>query len=346
MSVRYANENEILNWDSLILLNPDGGNFLQGLVFSEIKSLSGWKSHKIICSYCAVSVLEKTIIGLGKIWYVPKGPGISDFQKLKTTLEELKVLARQKKVFLIKIEPEIIKNNENINKMRSIGISSGSIQPNNSTVYIKIEKNTDQMLTKLSQKTRHAINRARRDGIKVKELEINKTNSKIMLALMKETMQNKKALLRADEYYKTFWKYYYKKNQGKLFIAYDNNRPIAGAFVILFGNKATYKDGGSLKEKTIYGASHALQWHIIEWLSKNKFINYDLCGTPASDKIEDKLHPYYGIGQFKTSFNKEVIDYVGVYDIPIVSKKYKIWIKFISKITNYYYKYFLKQIFF
>jgi lipid II:glycine glycyltransferase (peptidoglycan interpeptide bridge formation enzyme) len=53
--------------------------------------------------------------------------------------------------------------------------------------------------------------------------------------------------------------------------------------------------------------------------------SHDLCGTPPSDQINDPNHPYYGIGRFKTSFNKEVTDYVGTYDIVIQPLFYKFW---------------------
>lgn len=343
MEARFANQEEIEIWDSLIVKNPDGGNFLQGSVFAGIKSSNGWKNHKIICSFCALTVLEKNIPYLGKIWYVPKGPGISNLNDLQMAIKELRDFAAKNRVFLIKIEPEINKNYINTKSMHAIGVYSGSIQPNTSTVYINIENDTDKMLLQLSQKTRHAINRARRDGLKVKELEINDANCKTMLSLLKETMFDKKALLRSDEYYVNFWKEYSKKNQGKLFVAYDSKRPVAGAFVIVFGNKATYKDGGSIKEKTIYGTSHALQWSIVEWLSKNQYKSYDLCGTPPSENIEDKFHPYYGVGQFKTSFNKNIVDYIGVYDVVVNRNKYNIWVKFVSKFIKYYYKYLLKS---
>lgn len=60
--------------------------------------------------------------------------------------------------------------------------------------------------------------------------------------------------------------------------------------------------------------------------SKNVLV-YDLCGAPPSDQIGNPNHPHYGIGRFKTSFNKEVTDYVGAYDSPINPLRYKLWIK-------------------
>ncbi|HSX00030.1 MAG TPA: peptidoglycan bridge formation glycyltransferase FemA/FemB family protein, partial [Patescibacteria group bacterium] len=52
---------------------------------------------------------------------------------------------------------------------------------------------------------------------------------------------------------------------------------------------------------------------------------HDFCGAPPSDQIKNPDHPHYGIGRFKTSFNKEVTDYVGAYEMPVKSLQYKVW---------------------
>jgi len=52
---------------------------------------------------------------------------------------------------------------------------------------------------------------------------------------------------------------------------------------------------------------------------------YDFCGTPPAAELKNKEHPYYGLGLFKTSFTKNVTDFVGVYDQPISELKYKLW---------------------
>jgi lipid II:glycine glycyltransferase (peptidoglycan interpeptide bridge formation enzyme) len=167
-----------------------------------------------------------------------------------------------------------------------------------------------------------------------------------MLSLMTETMTGKSSRMRESTYYKKFWQTFTSCDQGALFFAYENDTPIAGAFVLKFGNKATYKDGGSVHRKTIYGSSHALQWHIIEWLSGQGVTTYDLCGTPPSNEIDNKNHPYYGIGLFKTSFNKAVTDFVGVYDIIVQPSRYVAWKRVGERIIQRYYATILHQYFY
>ena len=99
------------------------------------------------------------------------------------------------------------------------------------------------------------------------------------------------------------------------------------------GEKGTYKDGASIRKRNAYGASHLLQWEIIKWMKANNVTSYDLCGVPPSDKILDESHPHYGLGRFKTSFNKQVTDYIGAYDLVVKPISYKLWARIGERAT-------------
>ena len=346
MKARFATQSEIDNWNNLIIANPDGGNMAQSIELAKIKSLYGWNIKFVVTDVCAVTIHEKNIPILGKIWYIPKGPGVNDLEEIKIIVKQLREFAKKNGVFLIKIEPEIIKNDKNLFALSKIGNPSKPIQANSSTVLIDITKNKNKLMADLPQKARYAINRAKRDGVTVKQMESNEENFEIMLKLMSETMADKLALMREPSYYKNFWKFYSDNGNGALFFAYQNNIPTAGAFVVVFGKKATYKDGGSVRQKTGYGASHLLQWHVMEWLKKKEIKDYDLCGVPPISDINDKNHPHYGIGLFKTSFNKTITEYVGLYDIVIKPLSYNIWKKFGELFIYHYYSKILKKLFY
>jgi len=346
MKIRFATQSEIDNWNDLIIANPDGGNMAQSIELAEIKSLYGWKIKFIVTDICAMTVHERFMPILGKIWYIPKGPGISKTKELNNVINQLSEFAKKNGVFLIKIEPELIKNEKNLLALSKIGNPSKPIQANSSTVLIDTTKTSNKLMADLPQKARYAINRAKRDGVIIKQVEPTDENFKIMLSLMSETMADKPALMREASYYKKFWKLYSDGGNGVLFFAYQDNKPTAGAFVVVFGEKATYKDGGSVKQKTGYGTSHLLQWHIMEWLKKKKIKTYDLCGVPPISDINNKNHPHYGIGLFKTSFNKTVTEYVGLYDIAISPLSYKLWKKNGEFIVYHYYAKLLNKLFY
>lgn len=325
MAIRFATLDEQHDWNARVIANPDGGNVFQSYEFAEQKKQGGWKPRFIIVDSLAITVLEKFILGLGFIWYFPKGPGVIHIKELKEVLSSLKEFAYSHGVFCIKIEPELLKTSENLAdlmKLRLVRVSP--IQPNFSTVTLNISDDLELVMGQLNQKGRHAIKRAERDGVIIQPVPSNDTNCRKMFNLLATTAKGS-FRIRSYDYYKMFWQRYSNAAFGQLFFAYVNGKIVAGAYVIVFGKKSTYKDGASVREHTVYGASHLLQWHAIEWAKSKGATIYDFCGTPPSDQIKNPDHPHYGIGRFKTSFNKEVTDYVGAYDIVVRPTQYKIW---------------------
>jgi lipid II:glycine glycyltransferase (peptidoglycan interpeptide bridge formation enzyme) len=323
--MRFAHASEIAKWNTLILANPDGGNVFQGYEFAEQKKLGGWSPLYIVSDTVAITVLEKHVPLLGWIWYLPKGPGVVDPDTLEPLIHDLDRFARQNGTFMIKFEPEFISTPQPLKALPLLGLIKASpIQPNFSTVLLDLSPDLDTIMSNLNQKGRHAIKRAERDGVTAQPVDSTDENCQLMYRLLSDTAEGS-FRIRHYEYYKTFWQRYAAAGLGQLFFAYVDGEVVAGAYAVAFGHKGTYKDGASIRERTVYGASHLLQWRIIEWMKKKGVTIHDLCGAPPSDQIKNEQHPHYGIGRFKTSFNKQVTDYVGTYDLAVNPLPYLVW---------------------
>lgn len=333
MSLRFATNEEHSTWNSFILANPDGGTILQSSEMAAQKSLGGWKPRYILSDSLALTALERSVPGLGKLWYIIKGPGVTTIEELAATLSELKAFAAKNGVFVVKIEPEIITTDKSAAQLAKLGlIKVRNIQPNASTVFLNLSGSLDDILASLNQKGRHAIRRAERDGATVKQVPATDENCQQMFALYKITAEGQFPT-RAYSYYKHFWQSFEAAGMGQLFFAYFDGKLVAGAYALIFGTKSTYKDGASVRERPVYGVSHFLQWNVIEWAKSRGASVHDFCGAPPSDQVKNRDHPYYGFGQFKTSFNKEVTDFIGTYDIVIRPISYRIWAKIGERIA-------------
>lgn len=338
MAVRFASQEEIDDWDNFILKNPDGGNIFSSFEFAMQKETGGYHAIFIMVDKIAVTVLEKNAPGLGKFWYLPKGPGVNNFKELWPMLQELGPFAHKYGVFALRIEPEIDRS-EQPTLARHGMKKARPIIPNPSTIILDISSDLKKVLTDMPQKGRYAIKKAERDGVKVELVKSDEKNCQIMFELLSETAEGQFGI-RSYDYYQTFWQRFEAAGLGQMFFAYVDNKPIAGAYAMTFGKKSTYKDGASVRERTVYGASHLLQWHVIKWGKSRKVALHDFCGSPPSDEINNKDHRHYGIGLFKTAFSRNVVDYIGCYDFVINPSKYKIWIKFAEKVAHrlHYYK--------
>lgn len=337
MTARYATADEMQNWNNLILANPDGGNVFSSFEYSQIKELTNYKPRYIVVENTAITVLEKSVWPLGKFWYLPKGPGVANASQLIEAVASLKPLAKKAGVFMIRTESELPKDSEDELKQAGL-LKATPIIPNASTITLNIEPPYEDLLASLPQKGRHAIRRAERDGAIVKKVEVTPKNSKIMYKLLEETASGQFGI-RSLNYYKTYWEIFAQAGYGQLFFAYYEDKVVAGAYAMVFGSKSTYKDGASIRERTAYGASHLLQWHVINWAKDNGAKIHDLCGSPPSDQINNTSHPHYGIGRFKQSLSRNVIDYIGCYDYLISPLRYSAWKRAGEKIHRHiYYK--------
>jgi lipid II:glycine glycyltransferase (peptidoglycan interpeptide bridge formation enzyme) len=325
MTARYATPEEISNWDSLIIANPDGGNVFSSFEYSEIKKLTNYTPRFIIRGKLAITVLEKQTAPLGKLWYLPKGPNVTSSKELFDTLKALRPLAKKVGVFTIRIETELDRTCQPTLERHGLK-KAAAIIPNPSTITLDISSSLEEVLVAMPQKGRHAIRRAERDGVTITSVTATDKNCKTMFGLLSATAEGQFGI-RSYNYYKEFWKSFEKAGLGQLFFAHFEGKVVAGAYAMTFGTKSTYKDGASARERTAYGASHLLQWHVIQWAKSRGATLHDFCGSPPSDEINNHDHPHHGVGMFKTAFNKEVTDYIGCYDYVISITQYKIWTK-------------------
>lgn len=334
MTMRFATNTEIAEWNKRIIANPDNGNVFQSEEFAVQKGIGGWQTRYINSDQAAVTVLEKAVPGLGKLWYAPKGPGVATVEQLREFVRDIRPFAKKHGVFAIKVEPELAKEAETLKAISTTDLVAVTpIQPNFSTVLVDISEQLDEVLAHLNQKGRHAINRAKRDGVTVARVETTDAHCRAFYELLRDTAAGS-FVIRPYEYYLAFWQRFSAHGTGQLFFAYYEGEIVAGAYALVFGQKSTYKDGASIRKRTAYGASHLLQWEVMTWAKERGSKVHDLCGAPPSNRITDETHPHYGIGRFKTSFNKHVTDYVGAYDIVISPFQYKLWRKVGEKVVK------------
>ncbi|PID32545.1 FemAB family protein [Candidatus Saccharibacteria bacterium] len=335
MSIRNATDEEIKKWDKLVADNPDGGNVLQGSSFIEQKQASGWCAIFLMfeddSTKIAISVLEKKLLAFGKIWYIPKGPNVASKLELDKVLNELISFAKSQSIVSIKIEPELDCSTDMTELIEKYGLNkTRPIQYNFATVLVDLSPSIEEIMKALPQKGRHAINRAKRDGVVVKKVSANDENCQIMYDLFQETAEGAGFSIRPPEYYKTFYRSY--GDDGGLFLAYFEDKPVAGAFAMVLGQKSMYKDGASIRQRTAYGASHLLQWEVIQWAKQQGSLEHDLAGAPPIARTHDKSHPLYNVGRFKRQFNKNVTEYVGAYNIAVATWRGWTWHRFLESV--------------
>lgn len=338
-TARFATAEEIENWDKHVTANPNGGNMLQSAAYASVKNGSGWKVRFLVLENGGSAsynlVLEKKFPVLGRLWYLIKGPDLAAAD-LKSALEACAAFVRSRKlnVFTIKIEPDILDSEEAQAHLKVAGLAKApNIQSNDSTALLDISGPEEVVFKAISSRARNAIRRAEREGCEVVRKEHGPETYRALYDLMADTVNAKGSMpLRSYAYYAAFWDEFCNRGQGNFFFTYEDGKPSVGAFVINYGAKATYKDGGSTQNRKQYGDSHLVQWAAIRRMQELGCTEYDFCGTPPASQIKDKSHNLYGMGMFKTSFTKTVTDFVGCHDYVLSPLKHRLWVKGAEKV--------------
>jgi lipid II:glycine glycyltransferase (peptidoglycan interpeptide bridge formation enzyme) len=334
-TARFATAEEIENWDKHVTANPNGGNMLQSAAYASVKNGHGWKVRFLVLESGEAAsynlVLEKKFPVLGRLWYLIKGPDLAALEDLKPALDACASLARNRKfnVFAVKVEPDMTATAETQAHFAAAGlVKTPNIQSNDSTALLEIAAPENEVLRAITSRARNAIRRAEREGCEVVQRDQGAETYRALYDLMADTVKAKGSMpLRSFEYYSRFWDEFCNRGQGNFFFVYEDGKPSVGAFVINYGSKATYKDGGSTQNRKQYGDSHLVQWAAIRRMKELGCTEYDFCGTPPAARIKDKSHPLYGMGMFKTSFTKTVTDFVGCYDYVLSPVRHATWVK-------------------
>lgn len=331
-TLRKADTEEIDNWDDDVLKNKNEAGFLQSKPYADTKKCFGWNIQYMVYESknerVYVYFLEKFIPTLGYLWYLPSGS--LALRDIDSILRANKRFIKQNKlrVFVIKIEPRIPDSPHTRRQLSRLGLRrSTPIQAHSSTIILDLHPPND-LFNSLSAKARRDIRLAQKQSVLVKHQPFSATTCEIMYSLMRTVSRGKgSAHIRPFSYYYTFWHNFSLMGYGSFYFAYEGERPVAGAFIINFGDTSTYKDGGSTPD-TIYKNRYgmAVQWQALQDARETSSL-YDLCGVPSRSQLDDPNHPYHGIGQFKLKFKRETVDFCGCYDQVLDPVRYFFWKK-------------------
>lgn len=324
-----ASLDELKQWNELIAGNPDGGHFLQSAGWAHFRRHYGWQPRQFVTTIgsqtIAVLMLERSIPTIGKIWYCPKGPGVTNESDLEEVLAELYKL--EPNVVAIKLEPELPASTGLPSDFRKSSINRQVV----STGIVDLTKSEEDLIASFKQKTRYNVRLSERKSVTVEAVEPTAENFEVMYRLIATTHERSNYFNPNKSYVLASWRALCNDHTGQLFLASHEDDVLAGAFIVHLGNKAWYKDGGSTRAKQNLMAPYALHWQIMRWLQDKSVDQYDLMGLPAQNELDDPNHPLSRLAQFKLGFKPELKEFMGTYDVVFQPKKYQRFTKLYEK---------------
>lgn len=304
------------------ILNHKNSHFMQALEWAKIKN--NWKNEVIIvrdengkiAGSMSVLIKKMPIINTSML-YCPRGPvcDIENKEVFAELMKKLRELAKREKAFIFRMDPPIPNSNEEFRKMaidNKIKLKSNINHDINKVIQPKYEmqlnikdKTEDELLASFSQKTRYNIRLAKKKGVTIEEGSSDDIEQ--FFTILTETSQRDQFTIRNVSYYKKVYDIMKEKSHVKLYFAKYEEKRIAATLEIIYGNKAWYLYGGSLREHSNVMPNYLLQWEMIKQAMQNGCEFYNFGGV--SGYIDEKASGY-GVFRFKKGFNPDFIEYV------------------------------------
>lgn len=241
-----------------------------------------------------------------KIGALIKGPAPT--QKMLTELQEI---AKQENLIFIKLEPNVPKNDKDIEILSLGGAVAGKTLFTPTTFTIDLTKSEDELLKSFSSKTRYNIKVAQKHGVTVVEDNSDQAFEKY-LDLTFETAKRQGFFAHNRKYHELMWNTLNKDPRSKgqdsiahlLVAKYDSN--IISTWVLFVWKDTLYYPYGASSDKyknTM--ANNLMMWEAIRLGKKLNLKTFDLWG-----REEGK-----GFTKFKEGYNPQVVEFLGSWDL-------------------------------
>ena len=336
MEFRLIEKDEKERFNRFVASAPYG-HFLQLYEWGDVKAETGWKPFRAVVEKngvihaTAMALVRSLPIPGRTLMYIPRGPAVdwADHEAVRCLWQGLKELARSRSAILIKIDPEIPVERQDIARLfcsdgftpYRTGGNFESIQPR-FAMPLSIEKDEEELLQSFHHKTRYNIRLAMRKGVEVRTG--TQEELPFFYALLQETATRDRFLIRDFAYYQSLWRSMIAAGHARLFVAYYQSEMIAATIAFHCGRKVWYIYGASGNRHRNVMPNYLLQWEMIRWAKSLGCQVYDFGGV-AGDV--DPEHPLYGLIRFKKGFGAQVVEYLGEYDLPIDPMLYWAWAK-------------------
>ncbi|CAN5342805.1 peptidoglycan bridge formation glycyltransferase FemA/FemB family protein [soil metagenome] len=243
-----------------------------------------------------------------KIAIFEKGPSPT-----KEMLNNLKKFGKENNLIFIKLEPNVIKNDNLSALLRSSGAVPGKTIFTPSTFQIDLTKSEDELMKSFNSKTRYNIRLAERKGVTVTEDNSDAAFEKY-LELTKETTQRDQFFAHSKKYHRLMWETL-KEKIAHLLVAKYNNEIIVTWILFAHDNVLYYPYGASTHKYKEVMAPNLMMWEAIKFGKNLGCTVFDLWGR----------EPGKGFTKFKEGYNPSVVEFLGTWDLVIDKYTYHLY---------------------
>jgi serine/alanine adding enzyme len=324
---------EMLEMDKYIAKEQGYCHVVQSAESSAAKESNHWKIKTLEVEAgkhaYPMFVYSRKVPTLGRLNYAPKLTRLLQQDIAEFTME---IAKKSREAFAFKLEFDQLYSEDFHDKLLKSGWKPTHRTQYDHTVLVGLDEKEDEIFASLKKRARWETRTAEKNGVKVEKVDCTEENLNKMYDLLKITTQRGNFRIKDRAYHLKYWQLFERQGLGSLYFAAHEGDLLCGAFIIQIGERAFYKDGASIREKSNLYASRYMHWQIIKDLKKNRCKVYDLCGVPgAGDNLSSGLYT------FKTGFG-EPVRLQGSYILPLSGLAFKLWAKYEPLFLKFYIK--------
>lgn len=308
--------------------NPIDGGFLQSNQWEKFQNEVGKKTFRINEGGLTCLAVQNNLPIVGDYFFIPRGPVklTENPLKIENFLNQLTETAGKNNIGWIRFEPQSFKDLEEIKKALSGKYKIKKSKKDHEPVQmlmLDLSQSEEEILAAMKPKTRYNIKLSEKKGVKIYASK-KKEAVDIFLNLMDETAKREGIVSHPRNYYQKMVEII-PDNFAQLILAEFENRIIAGAIIIFYGEVAAYLHGASSNEMRNLMAPFGVQWAAIKIAKEKGYKKYDFGGVSVETGICQKVKKNWeGITRFKTGFcpSNTPVEFPGCWDIVLDNKKY------------------------
>lgn len=317
--VKRADASEL---DAFVASHPKG-HFLQTSVWGNVKD--DWEWFGVICRgdsgeiLGTLAVLARRISKLPyHMLYAPRGPvcDLHDGAVFNSLVDAAKEEGKKLNAYMLKIDTDVPADDGEYQQI----IKSAGFVPQPKTLnfegyqcrfvfrlYIQ-QRTEDEVFASFSSKHRYNVRVALKHNVEVRIC--GSEEAQAFYNIMVETGSRDGFPIRSAEYFAKIIDTF--GENARLYMAYYEDKPVAGTLAVHWGDKVWYFYGGSLSSHRNVMPNYLLQWNMIQWAVELGCRVYDFRGVSGN---LDESNPLYGLYRFKKGFNGEFIEFMGEADL-------------------------------
>jgi len=313
-------------WNEFVTGCPHG-TVLQCWEWGELKQHTGWEPLPVaatenghIVATCLILKRRLPLIG-GCLLYAPRGP-ILDFTNeaaWNDLFGEIREIAKAHRAMVLKIDPAVASSRADVlTILKQDGFQPargnqnfGGIQPRY-VMKVDISGELEEVMADFKSKTRYNIRLAERRGVTTRDGQREDVDD--FYRILETTAQRDGFAIRDISYYYDIWDLIISRDLGKMFLAYVEEKLVAGTIAFTVGHQAWYVYGASSNHHRNLMPNYLLQWRMMQWAKQRGCTVYDMRGV-ACEVEGEAQGELTGLNRFKRGFTAQYVEYIGEWDL-------------------------------